>query len=158
LTRGPLSTWDSTIALAYADENLCLAAQFLTTNLLSLAGGVAAAYELHVPYVVQHGALLPPKILARLQSGCHAYANRAKSPLNNRQLQQLRTDVLVSRDETRAALNDIQQKEVQRVSEELRTASMAIARDGIVSDSKQLSRLVGDFKRAVLMAAKTRER
>jgi hypothetical protein len=158
LKQAARANWDSTITLAYADEQLGLAAQFLTSGLLSLAGSVAAAYERHVPSVVQHGALLPPKLLARLQSSYHTYSKRTEMPLDNKQLEQLRTDVLESRDHTRAALNEIQQEELRRISEELLSASLVIVREGAVPDPKQLSRLVGEFKRAALTAAKTRDK
>ena len=56
-----MTTWDTTIALSYAAEELLVAAQALTTDLMSREDGIGVAH-FHLRILLQHQHSLPAAI------------------------------------------------------------------------------------------------
>ena len=56
-----MTTWDTTIALSYAAEELLVAAQALTTDLMSRQDGIVVAHA-HLRILLQHQHSLPVAI------------------------------------------------------------------------------------------------
>ena len=71
--------WDTTVALAYAAEELVFAAQALSTDLMSAEHGLRVAQR-HLYELLQHERYLPPEIGSRLRNLYALYAGWENSP------------------------------------------------------------------------------
>jgi hypothetical protein len=74
-----VGSWDTTVALAYAAEELVFAAQALTTDLMPRDDSLSAAHR-HLYELLQHQRYLPSEIRSRLRNLDALYAECENSP------------------------------------------------------------------------------
>jgi hypothetical protein len=70
-----MPSWDTTVALAYAAEELFITAQALTTDLISREHGLSVAHQ-HLRGLLQHEGSLPSGIGMRLHKLDDNYSAR----------------------------------------------------------------------------------
>jgi hypothetical protein len=74
-----VGSWDTTVALAFAAEELVFAAQALTTDLVPREHGLGVAHR-HLHELLQHQRYLPSEIGSRLRNLDALYAEWENSP------------------------------------------------------------------------------
>jgi hypothetical protein len=74
-----VGSWDTTVALAYAAEELVFAAQALTTDLMPRDNSLNVARR-HLHELLQHQRYLPSEIGSRLRNLDALYAEWENSP------------------------------------------------------------------------------
>lgn len=93
-----IGDWDTAVALAYAAEELDLAAQALTTDLIRREHGLVVAHG-HLHELLQHERYLPAAIGTRLRNLDALYAeweNSAATDANRRDSVTLATKSVLS--------------------------------------------------------------
>ncbi|HEX6465664.1 MAG TPA: hypothetical protein VFZ99_00075 [Terriglobales bacterium] len=86
--------WDTAVSLAYAAEQLVLAAQLLTSDIMPLSKAVATVYERHVPAILEHKKWLPFDVAQQLADAFSDYRSARHHILNHRIVQHLRSRLL----------------------------------------------------------------
>ena len=73
-------TWDGAVSMAYAAEQLFLAAQLLTSDLIPLPNAIHAVFERHVPAILEHRKGLPHDVVQKLSDALADYRSGGSRP------------------------------------------------------------------------------
>jgi hypothetical protein len=97
--------WDDVLALGYAAEQLFIAGQLLTSDVVPKEEAVEAACKEHIAHLLELKQLLPARLVAQLQScfeQCHEEAS-----LEPAQAEALGRKMLAILDDLRRVLNGV---------------------------------------------------
>lgn len=88
------SNWDTAVSLAYAAEQLVLAAQLLTSDMVPMHTAVITAYERYVPAILEHKKWLPFDVAVQLDEAFMDYRSARNRSLDRSLIQHLRSRLL----------------------------------------------------------------
>ena len=98
--------WDTAVALAYAAEQLFLAGQLLTSDMVPLEKSVPMAFDRYISALLEHRKFLPAEVAGQLREAQDEY-KRSAGRLDRARAQHLCRRVLKLLDQVRAVLTRI---------------------------------------------------
>jgi hypothetical protein len=106
--------WDNVVALGYAAEQLFLAGQLLTSDVIPTEHAVREACERHMRGLLVFKKLLPGELVRRLEFCWRKYSDLVRrNMLRERDIEELRGTVLSVLDDVRRELNEVAQEKTQ---------------------------------------------
>lgn len=100
-----LVKWDSAITLAFAAENLCAAAQLLTSDLIPWKRALRVAYDRHLVPLLDNDDLLPADIRDKLLDAHRSFLRANSRGLNAEFARQLASELMSILAEITSLLN-----------------------------------------------------
>ena len=99
--------WDSAITLAFAAEQLCAAAQLLTSDLVPWNRALRVAYEHHLVPLLENDSLMPEDIRNQLLDAHRSYISAKSRGLTPEFAQQLASELMAILRQTTAILGRV---------------------------------------------------